>query len=68
MPYKYNDKKRHKFDKPKYKVTNWSEYEKSLIRRGSLTIWFTEEARKAWHPEKKTKVPWWSNNLFRYSY
>jgi hypothetical protein len=30
-------------------VTNWPEYDAALVRRGSLTAWFTEEAVAAWH-------------------
>ena len=55
MPYKYCDDRKHKFDKPSYKVTNWPEYDKALKNRGSLTIWFTEEAIEAWHPENLEK-------------
>ncbi len=55
MPYKYSDDRRHKLDKPSYKVTNWPEYDKALKNRGSLTIWFTEEAIEAWHPENLEK-------------
>jgi Transposase DDE domain len=35
--------------KKTYKVRNWSEYNKSLVRRGSLTLWFDEESIKKWH-------------------
>lgn len=49
MPYKFNEGHRHKFPKARYRVTNWPEYEAALIRRGSLTVWFTEEAVAAWH-------------------
>jgi hypothetical protein len=49
MPYKFNASRRHKFPKAKYRVTNWPEYDAALVRRGSLTIWFTEEAVAAWH-------------------
>src|ERR1700728_2556844 len=38
----------HKIPKAKYRVTNWPEYDASLVRRGSLTIWMTEEAIAAW--------------------
>jgi hypothetical protein len=31
-----------------YKVPNWQTYEAGLWQRGSLTIWFTEEAIAAW--------------------
>jgi hypothetical protein len=48
MPYKHNDARRHKFSKAKYRVTNWSDYNAALQQRGSLTIWFTEEAQAGW--------------------
>jgi transposase len=49
MPYKFNESRRHKIPKPRYRVTNWPEYDAALIRRGSLTVWMTEEAVEAWH-------------------
>lgn len=52
MPYKYNDSRRHKITKAKYKVTNWRDYNNALRRRGDITIWFTEDAIARWHPEK----------------
>jgi hypothetical protein len=30
-------------------VTNRPEYDAALVRRGNLTVWFTEEAVAAWH-------------------
>ena len=48
MPYKHNDSRRHKFEKAKYKVTNWSEYKDALRKRGDITIWFTDSAIHAW--------------------
>jgi hypothetical protein len=44
VPYKHNEIRCHKFTKPKYKVTNWPEYNDALRRRGDITIWFTEAA------------------------
>src|SRR5215468_10496129 len=35
--------RRHKFPKAKYRVTNWHKYDTALVRRGSLTLWSTEE-------------------------
>ena len=49
MPYKFNEGRRHKIPKARYRVTNWPEYDAALVRRGSLTVWFTEEAVAAWH-------------------
>ena len=34
----------------RYRVTNWSDYEAGLRRRGDLTIWFSQEAIDAWTP------------------
>jgi transposase len=48
MPYKFTEGRRHKFPKARYRVTNWPEYDAALVRQGSLTVWFTEEAVAAW--------------------
>jgi hypothetical protein len=48
MPYKFNESRRHKIPTAKYRVTNWPEYDAALVRRGSLTVWMTEEAIAAW--------------------
>ncbi len=42
---------------------NWREYDASLRQRGSLTIWFTDEAIEAWRAEPRTTrggQPWHS--------
>lgn len=52
MPFKHNESRSHKFIKPKYKVTNWPEYNDSLRQRGDITIWFTEAAINEWRPTK----------------
>jgi hypothetical protein len=44
MPYKFNEGRRHKIPRAKYRVMNWPEYDAALVRRGSLTVWMTEEA------------------------
>ena len=47
----------------KHKVTNWPAYEAGLRQRGSLTVWFTEEAVEAWAAEPRTTrggQPWYS--------
>jgi transposase len=49
MPYKFNESRRHKIPAARYRVTNWPEYDAALVRRGSLTVWFTEDAVAAWH-------------------
>lgn len=34
--------------KSTYRVRNWSEYNRALIRRGDLTVWVDDAALKAW--------------------
>lgn len=41
--------------KKRYRVRNWSQYNKSLVKRGSLTLWFDEESIKKWHEVGKKK-------------
>jgi hypothetical protein len=48
MPYKFNETRRHKIPKAKYRVTNWPKYDAALAKRRGLTVWITEEAIAAW--------------------
>ena len=48
MPRKLNAERRHRIPKMGFRVTNWAEYEAGLRRRGSLTMWVTQEAMDAW--------------------
>ena len=41
--------------KPLYKTTNWKQYNKALINRGSLTFWVDEEAIAEWKQSKQGK-------------
>ena len=36
----------------KYRVKNWPTYNKALVKRGDLTIWFSEEGLEKWYEEK----------------
>ena len=48
LPFKLNQDRRHHIPRQRHKVTNWPAYDASLRPRGSLTVWFTEEAIAAW--------------------
>lgn len=39
-----------------YKVRNWSQYNESLKKRGSLSLWISEDAIKKWQPSKNPHV------------
>ncbi|XHY23098.1 IS5 family transposase ISVa2 [Vibrio sp. NH-UV-68] len=41
--------------KPRYKTTNWKQYNKTLISRGSLTFWIDEEEITEWKQNKQGK-------------
>ena len=47
MPFKANADRRHRIPKQRHRVTNWSAYEAGLRARGSLTVWFSDEAIEA---------------------
>lgn len=36
----------------KYRIRNWQEYNKALVNRGSLTIWFDAKSIAQWHNTK----------------
>jgi hypothetical protein len=38
--------------KTKYRVTNWAEYDKALVRRGDITLWISEDAIASWTPTR----------------
>lgn len=39
------------------KKINWKKYNRELIKRGSITFWFTENVKNHWFQKKRTKAP-----------
>ena len=54
MPHKFNADRRDKIPKQKHRVTNWSEYNESLRRRGDLTVWISDDALELWAAPRRT--------------
>jgi hypothetical protein len=54
VPFKLNQDRRHHIPRRQHKVANWPAYEASLRERGSLTVWFSEDAIAAWAAEPRT--------------
>jgi len=54
LPFKLSQDRRHHFPRQQRKVTNWPAYDASLCQRGSLTVWFTDEAIAGWAAEAPT--------------
>ena len=49
MPNKYAEKKGWKVPKQKFKISNWSDYNKALRQRGDITVWLSDEAIAGWY-------------------
>jgi len=62
LPFKLNQDRRHHIPRQRHRVTNSlgallrsrPAYDASLRQRGSLTVWFTDEAIAAWAAEPRT--------------
>ncbi len=54
MPHKFNEDRRHKISRQKFKVTNWPAYNESLRRRGDLTVWISDDALSQWSAPRRT--------------
>lgn len=43
--------------KSSYKITNWKDYNESLVRRGDITFWFDDDVIDAWeHTNDEPKI------------
>src|SRR5271156_2633276 len=54
LPFRLNQDRRHHIPRQQHKVTNWPAYEAGLRQRGSLTVWFTDDAIAAWAAAPRT--------------
>ena len=43
--------------KDTYRTRNWKDYSRSLVNRGSITFWFSEDAITKWHSVERTGKP-----------
>ncbi len=39
--------------KASYRVRNWNQYNKSLIQRGNITLWFAEDVISGWYEDEQ---------------
>ena len=63
LPFKLNQDRRHHIPKQKRRVTNTAAYDTALRQRGSLTVWFSEDAIEGWRAQPRTTAggqPWYS--------
>ena len=47
---------RHPKYRKKYKIHNWRFYERSLIKRGDLTLWLSEDVIEAWNSDLSRRM------------
>ena len=52
----------------RYRVRNWSDYNRALIARGRLTFWFDEDAVAAWAERRPAQGPRRSEGLLRHGH
>lgn len=45
---------KHKKPKVRYRLRNWEEYNRALVQRGSLTLWFSAEVLTVWQNNERT--------------
>jgi hypothetical protein len=45
---------RQRSSKPKYRIRNWAQYNRSLTQRGSITFWVEQEALRQWTAPAQT--------------
>ena len=63
VPFKANAARRHRIPRQRHRVANWAEHDASLRQRGSLMVWFSDEAVAAWWAAPRTTrggQPWYS--------
>ena len=54
MPFKELADRRHRIPRQRHRVTNRAAYDAALCARGSLTVWFSEEAIAAWAAARRS--------------
>ena len=47
MPFKFHASRRHHIPRAKYRVMNWPDYDRGLVRRGDIRFWIDESALEA---------------------
>ena len=63
MQFKLNHDRRRHIARQKHRVVNSAVYDEALRQRGSLTVWFTNEAIEGWRAEPRSTPggqPWYS--------
>ena len=64
MPFKFHASRRHHIPRAKYRVMNWPDYDRGLVRRGDIRFWIDESALEQWDRSQAANS-WWPAAVFR---
>ena len=53
MPYKYNQTRRHHFEKKPNNNRDWTSYNNALKKRGDITVWLSNDAIESWYEKER---------------
>ncbi|MPR13605.1 hypothetical protein [Microvirga tunisiensis] len=56
MSFKSSAARRHHIPKHRHQVASWAEYDASQRRRGSLPVWFSDEAMTPWQADQPCRT------------
>jgi hypothetical protein len=48
MPFKFHEAQRHRISKQRYRVRNWPDDDRGLVRRGDIRVWLSVAAIAGW--------------------
>ena len=54
MPFKFHEAQRHRIPTARYRVQNWPDYDRGLVRRGDIRVWLSEDAIAGWRAACRT--------------
>jgi hypothetical protein len=54
MPFKFDEACRHHIPKTCYRVRNWSEHDRGLVRRGDIWVWLSDDAIVGWRAASRS--------------
>ena len=55
MPFTFHEAQRHRIPKQCYRVQNWPDYDRGLVRRAYIRIWLSEDAIAGWRAACRTR-------------
>jgi Transposase DDE domain len=54
ITFKFHAAERHRIPKARYRVQNWPDYDRGLVRRGDIRAWLSDDAIVGWRATCRT--------------